>query len=104
MKEQVAHMVAHDGAVYCVGPSDARRIKIGWASEPLRRVRTLQCGSADDLVIHGFLPGSRSLERGLHDAFADRRLRGEWFDNSDGEITAVFTQLFSKGLNGDFSE
>lgn len=48
-------------------------IKIGISDDPERRARHLNA------VLLGTCPGSRKIERELHDEFADLRERGEWF-------------------------
>lgn len=57
-----------------------KRVKIGKAADPKRRLKMLQSGCADKLEIVGVLAGGRPLEAELHKLFADSRQRGEWFE------------------------
>ncbi len=68
--------------VYFIGThtKDGVRIKIGVTGQaPEARRRNLQCGSATELVLMAYAPGSRDLEQFLHRAFDDTRDIGEWF-------------------------
>jgi len=61
-------------------------VKIGVSSNPEQRLRTLQTGSSKLLSMEeliGDLPKNTaySIERTLHEVFANIRKSGEWFDN-----------------------
>ena len=56
--------------------------KIGWARDPLKRIRFLQAGSPFELKLHAVLEGSRKEESQLHwNVKSNRVPRGgrEWF-------------------------
>ncbi|KGF71363.1 hypothetical protein DO97_21630 [Neosynechococcus sphagnicola sy1] len=55
------------------------RIKIGFSKHPEKRVRELQTGTSDLLMLHALEPGDRELERKRHTEFSDHRKIGEWF-------------------------
>ena len=99
MRAQIkGRLTAAFGAVYAIADGD--RVKIGWAFDPVARLRQLQIGNANQLCLIGYVAAvdpAKDVERGLHDIFAERRISGEWFDDSDGEITAVFRQLEKRG-------
>jgi nucleoside 2-deoxyribosyltransferase len=67
-------------AVYFIRNTNTGAIKIGFSASPQQRLRQLQTGCADPLVIEATLPGDMSRERELHNAFAAHRLNGEWFE------------------------
>ena len=73
-------------------------VKFGFSKDPDRRVRALQTGSSDLLVLLETVPvGDRSvreMERLLHREFAHLRSRGEWFSISP-EDGVAFLQWFS---------
>jgi len=57
------------------------RVKIGFTTgSVVKRRKSLQTGCADPLILRGVIPGSQSLEKALHRAFAEHRKGGEWFD------------------------
>lgn len=71
--------------IYFVHAPLSRRIKIGRAADPYRRLQILQVGSPEELVMLGWLrttPGSK-LERNIHGLFKRHRTRGEWFEACD---------------------
>lgn len=75
--------------VYCIR-SECGAVKIGVAKDVQRRLDNLQIGSPLGLEIVGVIPGDETLERELHERFAARRTRGEWFNDSDGAISGAF--------------
>lgn len=68
-------------SVYFIQPVDGGLVKIGVSNSPESRLSNLQCGSPVELRIVKTIPDvPRSLERKLHEKFAQHRRRGEWFD------------------------
>lgn len=55
------------------------RVKIGYTTNLKRRLSDLRGASPSKLRLLLSLPGSLEDEHGLHERFADYRLRGEWF-------------------------
>lgn len=68
--------------VYVIGAVGVQAVKIGWATNPTRRLMEFQIGCPLPLSILWTFPTSRAvaLESALHKRFAAQRLRGEWFD------------------------
>jgi hypothetical protein len=64
-------------------------VKIGRARDVARRVRTLQTGSAVQLLLLGVIPGVAKLERQLHHRWRRCRIRGEWFTPSPELLTHI---------------
>lgn len=70
---------AENGHVYFIQGVESRLVKIGWAVDPARRLKTLRTGSAEPLRLLATMPGTRFTERDLHKTFSAHRVRGEWF-------------------------
>lgn len=54
-------------------------VKIGYARNPLERLRHVQAASPYPVELMGALPGGTELEERLHRFFDHCRERGEWF-------------------------
>lgn len=66
--------------VYFIRAGAVGAIKIGTTrGNPHARLRDLQTGNPEPLVLLAAMPGGPDVERGLHERFADSRLTGEWF-------------------------
>jgi hypothetical protein len=71
------------GYVYFV-QSAGTSVKIGWSSDPVRRLKALATANATPLRLLGTFPGSKRIERFLHRKCAhlrasQGRLGREWF-------------------------
>lgn len=66
-------------SVYFIQAEDGGPIKIGWAKDPDKRLRLLQCGHPDVLVLRRVVAGGTETETELHGRFWQHHLRGEWF-------------------------
>ena len=83
-----------EGFVYLIrGPKNGSEqlYKIGQTSNMQNRMRNLQTGSPIKLEIVKFIQTEDALtiERKLHDAFRETRIRGEWFALKKGQVRAV---------------
>lgn len=66
--------------VYFVQPERGGLVKIGFTTKSVpERVRELQTGCPDKLVVLATEDGGESKEAELHEEFADLRVVGEWF-------------------------
>lgn len=65
--------------MYFIQRGEHGPIKIGVSTDVTGRLRSLQVGFLDPLVLLGTLPGGADLEQALHDRFRDQRVEGEWF-------------------------
>jgi hypothetical protein len=65
------------GKVYFIRAGD--KIKIGFSTRPLDRLKALQTAHPGCLEIIGIMHGAFSLEGRLHEQFSRYRIRGEWF-------------------------
>ena len=78
--------------IYFVTARDIARVKIGYSTNPARRLSKLQSDSPVKLVLERVIDGEVSDELALHDLFAGHRLSGEWF-NLTPEIEAHMAEL-----------
>ena len=71
-------------------------VKVGFSTDPAKRLRYLATGHPYRIDLVALLPGSRGLERALHARLADFRLEGEWFSReAEAEITGVLADAFA---------
>lgn len=75
---------------------EAAPIKIGYARDPIARLRELQCGNSKPLILGTYIDGNRGLERRLHVRFAKDRIRGEWFTSSK-ELREFIVDAWTSG-------
>ena len=80
-----------DGFVYFLEGSDTDLVKIGFSTEPLRRIARISTMSASRLTVAVIFAGTRADEKALHRRFAQHRTRGEWFDAAP-EINAFISE------------
>ncbi|WP_051848611.1 MULTISPECIES: GIY-YIG nuclease family protein [unclassified Streptomyces] len=66
--------------VYAIRDRRTRHIKIGISVDPEKRLSSMQTGSPAGMDLLWTGTGGRPAEAYLHGRFADRRIRGEWFD------------------------
>lgn len=85
------------GFVYAIASGDA--VKIGWASDPLRRLSELQVGHATTIELIGYAPGSKDDERALHRKCASERIRGEWFSRGPVVSEVLSTVAFQSPIS-----
>lgn len=82
------------GFVYVIYMEDSakeRFYKIGMTSSFTARFSAHQCASPFDLCVACayFVGNMRQEERFLHDKFAGKRIRGEWFCLSDEDLAVI---------------
>jgi hypothetical protein len=65
--------------VYFIGSKRSRAVKIGVAEDVRTRLSGNQVGNHQRLVVLADMPGDERYEHALHEAFAEYRIRGEWF-------------------------
>lgn len=76
------------GFIYLMRNKRNGMTKIGWSINPEFREKTLQSEEPEIEMIAKF-PGSLEAEGELHTLFIDQRVRGEWFNLSEEQITEV---------------
>ncbi|HEU5088698.1 MAG TPA: GIY-YIG nuclease family protein, partial [Roseiflexaceae bacterium] len=88
------------GYVYVLR-ADNGTYKIGMARDVAQRVQAIAAFVPFhiDLIVAIETDRMRQLERGLHECFAERRLRGEWFALLDSDVEAI--EALGCGVYGD---
>jgi hypothetical protein len=71
------------GHIYFIQQGENGAIKIGYSTDPEKRLRTLRTASPYPLQMRLVIEGGKKLEKELHDKFADCQLDGEWFEATD---------------------
>jgi hypothetical protein len=66
-------------SVYFIKNLSSGHIKIGWSSDPERRIKELQPGAEGKLVLMATQPGGVETEASIHKHFKDLLFYGEWY-------------------------
>jgi len=69
----------YPGFIYFVQGESGGSVKIGYATDIEKRIKSLQTGFPETLVILKSFPGDTTDEASIHEEFKEYRLRGEWF-------------------------
>ncbi len=79
--------VAHDQGkgftelyVYFIYAPLVNKVKIGRATNLADRLQKIQTHSPIDVVLLGYIKGTKATELAIHHRFGDYRARGEWFE------------------------
>ncbi len=80
------------GFVYLMRNGRNGFTKIGYSRSPKHREKTLQSEEPEVEIIFS-AKAQFSLEQSLHDKFARKRVRGEWFNLSAEDIEAIQKQI-----------
>lgn len=81
------------GFVYFMGAKDGGTpIKIGWAGDVAERLKEVQTGSWEPLIVHGFVPGTTENEAWVHRRLAQHRVHGEWFQRQPALAELAYQQ------------
>lgn len=66
--------------VYFIG-ADGDYVKIGVSNNPVRRLNSLQQGNPHEIWLMAIInsPAPYASEAALHEKFADKHIRGEWY-------------------------
>jgi len=70
------------GYIYAVLAPEAQRVKIGFSVTPEKRLKALQTGSPERLVLVGSWEGWLFQEQQIHSFFSEHRYNNEWFNLS----------------------
>ena len=76
--------------VYFVKHKGLDPIKIGWTSDIKGRLASFNCASPFGIILLGTIsqPNAHLIEKQLHEKYASKRVRGEWFDISKEDVKA----------------
>lgn len=77
--------------IYFIQAVTGGPIKIGFALDPDIRLRGVQCGNPEEVVILKTIPGSRQDEARIHRELAAHHKRGEWFYNTAEVLAYIRT-------------
>jgi hypothetical protein len=75
-------MIPGDSYVYFVRNEALRAIKVGYSTNVIGRLSSIQTDSPVEVYLIGWIPGSERLETAIHDALWQHRMRGEWFQDN----------------------
>lgn len=79
------------GFVYAIG-DDGGRVKIGWSTNPLRRLTKLRSDCSRKVKLLGVIPATRQQEAQAHELFAAWRENREWY-RLEGAVLAFVNML-----------
>lgn len=71
-------------------------IKIGWSSDPMRRVFELRRYMRSAVQLVALFPGDKRVENALHERFRKQRIEGEWY-SAGGEVAAFVKRIEKAG-------
>jgi hypothetical protein len=66
-------------AIYFIQDTKTKSVKIGFTTNILKRLCTLQQNNAHPLVVLALFDGGKEDERALHQSISTHRMRGEWY-------------------------
>ncbi len=85
---------------YVIAPNDVALdtkmiFKLGIAHNPEYRLSQLQTGAHRKLRIWGssIVEDARSFEKLIHQAFKDKRVKGEWFHLTYDDLQFIYTNM-----------
>ena len=67
--------------VYAIQESETKRVKLGISANPERRLKELQTGNSQELVLLSYIPANNGYddEKRIHEEFSNLHVRGEWY-------------------------
>ncbi|SIP85898.1 Bacteriophage T5 orf 172 domain-containing with Zinc finger domain [Pacmanvirus A23] len=73
----------------------ANRVKLGISNNPAKRLKQLQTGNPNRLVIYHMFESTdyKLLERTLHNICADKKIINEWFEMDESELQSLISGL-----------
>jgi hypothetical protein len=90
-KKAKSEYTGKKGYIYFAKSGDL--VKIGFASNPHRRVQELGTGNHNEIFLYDSFPSYQAAEKLLHRRFKADRVRGEWFRFSN-DIEEFLEDLF----------
>jgi hypothetical protein len=91
--------MSHPIILYIASHGPAGPCKIGITTNDKMRFAQIQTGSPVRIIPEWSLAcnNAPNLERRMHAAFADKRLKGEWFDITPKEADAMLDIILTQG-------
>jgi len=68
--------------IYFIGNREIKKVKIGYAKNIIRRLKSISAHSPVEVEILGFMKGDVNGEHAIHRHFKEFRLHKEWFELS----------------------
>lgn len=84
------------GHVYLI--SDGEYTKVGFSTDPEKRLKQLQTAHPKKLKLVGLFEADREVETLLHEELTDHHVRGEWYDLGEAQYFTVLRVLEELGL------
>lgn len=78
-----------DGFIYFIQAVSGGPIKIGYSKDPAARLKTLQTGHPEELVILRMYPGTQQAECSMHKGWERYQVRNEWFHPADAIMECI---------------
>lgn len=75
--------------IYFISAEPDGPIKIGYASNPKKRIASLQTAHHQQLKLLKVIPGTLQAEAALHALFKNDRIKGEWFKRSPSLLSFI---------------
>jgi len=99
-------MGSSSGYIYFVKPQGSSVVKIGFSTDPDKRLRSLQLMNHTPLKIVAKIKATQRDEQWLHQELKAYRVRGEWFRLSSFEVfRAVFiARCLNAGVEPDMEK
>ena len=79
-------MTSYSTAIYCISEGAGMPVKLGISDNINNRIQMMRTHSWRPVVAHWACWGSLEHEQVILSAFADRRIRNEWFVDADDSI------------------
>lgn len=79
-----------------------RTVKIGYAHDPISRMRHLQTANSHALILLGAIGGSYQDEKAIRLELREHRLRGEWVSANRSVMAYIKTILAERGIPYDW--
>lgn len=77
--------------IYIIANAETDDLKIGYSINPKKRLKELQTGNANELLLMLVFKGTFEDEKKLHEVYKHIRLEGEWFRGK--EIMDIYETL-----------
>ena len=73
----------------------SNKIKIGMSKNPIDRLKQLQTGNPQKLVIYHTVESTdyKRLEKTMHDICKDLNILGEWFEINESQLTGIISGI-----------
>jgi hypothetical protein len=83
-------MYNYPGWIYFISEENNNRVKIGYSKDPYKRLKQLQTGNSNKLILLNAIPGSQKEERKWHKLFCHSKINNEWFHLSEEILTFIY--------------